>query len=92
MNTKTKLLLIFIGLLSAMSCTPCMGQTHKDSVKMDSTEVRTLYRNAIILQQQLHLLHIDGLLRDKMDSVYNQSAAIFENRLKKVEKKVEPKK
>lgn len=59
----------------------------RDSLKFDTNEVKMLYRNAQIIQQQLHLLHIDGILRDKLDSVYQQSAVLFENKLKPKVKK-----
>lgn len=59
----------------------------RDSLKFDTNEVKMLYRNAQIIQQQLHLLHIDGILRDKLDSVYQQSAVLFENKLKSKVKK-----
>lgn len=62
-------------------CFTSFGQT-KDSVKVDTVEMRTLYRNATIIQQYLHKVHIDGVLRDQLDSVYQVSATIFEKRLK----------
>ncbi len=59
----------------------CLAQK-RDSIKFDTNEVKTLYRNAQIIQQQLHTVHIDGILRDKLDSVYQQSVALFENKLR----------
>jgi hypothetical protein len=80
MRKLTLLLLISLPIFSK-------AQAKKDSVKIDSAEVRTLYRNSNIIQQYLHKVHIDATLRDQLDSVYNVSAAIFEKSLKKKNKK-----
>lgn len=62
-------------------------KSKKDSVKIDSNEVKTLQRNSLIIQQYIHRLHIDATQRDQLDSVYNVSAAIFEKSLKKKKQK-----
>jgi hypothetical protein len=74
---KTILLLTILLLTFTVT-----AQVKRDSIKFDSNEVKTIYRNSLIIQQNLHQLHIDGILRDKLDSIYQQSAIIFENKLK----------
>lgn len=83
MTTQRPFIIILIAFLVLGLLSDLFGQSKKDSIKFDSTEVRLIARNALIIQQQLHVLHLDAVLRDKLDSVYNQSAALLENKLKK---------
>lgn len=59
----------------------------RDSLKFDTNEVKMLYRNQIIFQQYMHKVEISALIRDRLDSVYQQSAVLFENKLKPKVKK-----
>lgn len=49
----------------------------KSDTTINKKDISTLQRNMYIIQQQLHTLHIDGILRDKLDSVYQQSMLIL---------------
>lgn len=81
--------IILLSIAMALLGSSARAQTKKvpvpkrDSLKFDSTEVQTLYRNQQIIQQQLHLLHVDGILRDKLDSVYAVNVRIMEDKFKK---------
>lgn len=86
MNKSIKIILITIlalGLLSSI----CDAQSKRDSIRLDTNDIKMLYRNAQIIQQTLHGVHLDAILRDKLDSVYQQSAVLFESKLRKVVKK-----
>lgn len=54
---------------------------------IDTNEIKTLSRNALIIQQQLHTLPINALIRDKLDSVYNQTAAILQDKYRRAKTK-----
>ncbi len=49
----------------------------KPDTTINKKDISTLQRNMYIIQQQLHTLHIDGIIRDKLDSVYQQSMLIL---------------
>lgn len=55
----------------------------RDSLKFDSVEVQTIYRNSQVIQQYLHKVSIDAALRDKLDSVYSVNVAIIERKFVK---------
>jgi S-ribosylhomocysteine lyase LuxS involved in autoinducer biosynthesis len=55
----------------------CARTLKAQTTQIDSNEIKTISRNSTIIQQQLHGLHLDALLRDKLDSVYNQSMGIL---------------
>lgn len=85
-----KLLLLLPLLLLTLSATAQNQPTGKrqdvkpirDSIRFDTSEVKTLYRNQQIFQQFMHKIEISALLRDRLDSVYNQSAVLFEKKLR----------
>lgn len=54
----------------------------KDSIKVSKLDLQTIQRNSLIIQQTIHRMDMSALLRDKLDSVYNQSAIIVDERLK----------
>lgn len=58
------------------------AQTKPDSTKIAVTQLQTLSRNALLIQQTIHRMDMSALLRDKLDSVYSQSMVIIEDRLK----------
>lgn len=84
MKKNIPLLIIAIAiLLSSLAASAQKPTQKRDSIKFDTNEVKAIYRNCLIIQKNLHTLHIDGITRDKLDSLYNQSVTIFENKLKK---------
>ncbi len=58
------------------------AQSKPDSTKISIPDLRTIQRNSLLIQQTIHRFDMSALLRDKLDSVYNQSAIIVDERLK----------
>ncbi len=73
---------IIVCALFALIAFSASAQTKTDSVKVSKTELETMYRNSNIFIQNIHVLHLDAILRDKLDSVYKESAILFEQKLK----------
>ncbi|MDR3551194.1 MAG: hypothetical protein P4L31_07310 [Candidatus Babeliales bacterium] len=83
MKKSTIQLFVIIAIVICCKLANAQTKIKRDSIKFDTTEVGTIYRNSGIIQQQLHLLHIDGILRDKLDSVYKVSIDIIESKFRK---------
>ncbi len=80
---KDILTLLAVSLI-VLAGTVSHAQTRKrDSLKFDTLEVQTLYRNQQIIQSQLHTVHLDAVLRDKLDSVYSVNVKIIEGKFLK---------
>lgn len=83
---KKDLITIFAIVAILLVCAftnKCEAQSKSDSLKLSRTDLTTLQRNSLLIQQTIHRLSMDALLRDKLDSVYSQSAVLFDERLKK---------
>lgn len=72
--TFVSVAIVVIGSAQAQS------KPKRDSLKFDTIEVQTIYRNSQIIQSNLHALHLDAILRDKLDSVYTVNAKIIEGK------------
>ncbi len=79
---KTIYLIIFLIVMAMLNTYAQVKPTKKDSLKFSDTEVGTIDRNLLIIQQTIHRLDMSSLLRDKLDSVYNQSRTIIQDRVK----------
>lgn len=49
----------------------------KPDTTISKKDINTVQQNMLIIQQNIHVLHIDGILRDKLDSIYQQSAILL---------------
>lgn len=58
-------------------CSIGVKAQEKPDTTISKKDITTLQRNMLIIQQQIHTLHIDGILRDKLDSVYQQNMFIL---------------
>lgn len=65
----TRLSLITIAFLLLYSIG--VSAQEKQDTTIEKKHIQTVQRNMLIIQQTIHTLHIDGVLRDKLDSVYN---------------------
>ncbi len=77
-SLKIKILLIALTGLSLSAS----AQTKKDSTNVSTKDLQTIQRNSLLIQQTIHRMDMSALLRDKLDSVYSQSAVIIDERLK----------
>lgn len=84
---RKDLITIFAIVAILLVCSTTWAQSKPDSLKLSRTELITLQRNSLLIQQTIHRLSMDALLRDKLDSVYSQSSVLFDERLKQVVKK-----
>jgi hypothetical protein len=78
MMTSCKIIrLPLIGVAFLLLCSIGVNAQTKSDTTINKKDIQTLQRNMLIIQQQIHNLHIDGILRDKLDSVYQQSFFIL---------------
>lgn len=70
---------IIITAITLLSSFVGLAQTSqpKTDTAISKKDITTLQRNLMLIQNSIHALHIDGLLRDKLDSVYTQSYYIL---------------
>lgn len=74
---KTFVTLLLAGIVFAVSAQDNKNKQQTADTVIQKKDVATLKQNLIIIQQQLHTVHMDGILRDRLDSVYAVSARIL---------------